>query len=421
LISGNSTGIVASATATGILIEQNRIGTAADGVTALGNGGVGIQLGGSLNTVRSNVIAWNGGAGILLQAGSGTGNALRTNSIFQNGGLGIDLGVAGVTPNDTTDTDSGPNKLQNFPVLDRPLIGGSSLDGTLRSLAATTFTIDIFVTDACDPALNGEGRELVATVSATTGGDGLASFTTTVGRTFGTEVLTATATDPDGNTSEFSACVTPAEFVTTTTLDPTTTSTTITSSTTTTSATIDGSTSTTSSSTTVTLEPPSSTASPSSSSSSTSSLTTSTGPTAPTTTVPLPLGCALVTDGPTFPSLRCRLDTLRERTEDEDAVGSVRVPLLAALGKATAREVQAEDSCSKGGTKAPKARIAQMRRQLARYRRRLRVLAKRSEDMGAIVTPLADAAASMRTDARALRRSLSCPEAVSSPTPGELP
>jgi hypothetical protein len=428
LISGNSNvGVSVGATATGITIEQNRIGTAADGATALGNGTAGVQLAGGLNTVRNNVIAWNGGAGIALPSGSGSGNALRTNSIFDNGGLGIDLGIAGVTPNDTGDADNGPNTLQNFPVLDRPLIGGSSLGGTLRSIKDTTYTIDIFVNAACDSTQHGEGRELLATVSATTSSGGLASFTTTVGRTFSTEILTATATDPGGNTSEFSACVTPAVFVTTTTLDPTTTSVTTTSSTTTTSATTADSTSTTSSSTTVTLDSTSSTASttssPSSSSSSTSttSLTTSTAPSVPTTTIPLPLGCALVPDAPTFPSLRCRLDALRARTEDEAALDSARVRLLAALGKATAREVQAEDSCLDGRTRAPKVRIAQMRRHLARYRRRLRALARRHDEMAAIVGPLADAAADVRADARALRRSLSCPEAVSSPTPGGLP
>jgi hypothetical protein len=134
----------------------------------------------------------------------------------------------------------------------------------------------------------------------------------------------------------------------------------------------------------------------------------------PTTTIPLPLGCALVADGPTFASLRCRLDMLRTRTEDEDALDSERVGLLAALAKATAREVQAEDSCLDGRTRAPKVRIAQMRRQLARYRRQLRAMTKRHDEMAAIVGPLADAAAGVRGDARALRRALSCPEAVSS-------
>ena len=52
--------------------------------------------------------------------------------------------------------------------------------------------------------------------------------------------------------------------------------------------------------------------------------------------------------------------------------GTVTTQLLATLAKATAREVQAEDACLDGRTTTPKMRIIQMRRQLARYRRRLR-------------------------------------------------
>jgi len=115
-----------------------------------------------------------------------------------------------------------------------------------------------------------------------------------------------------------------------------------------------------------------------------------------------------------FPSLRCRLDALREQTEEEGALGDLRAKLLAALGKATAREVQAEDSCTAGREKEPKARLGQMRRHLARYRRRLRALAARQREMAAVAGPLADTAATLRADARALRRALTCPEASGS-------
>src|SRR5262249_1482087 len=72
-----------------------------------------------------NVIAFNGGAGVVvgtdtahgfLATQAGTGNAVLGNSIFANAGLGIDLGNAdGVTPNDPGDADTGPNNFQNFP------------------------------------------------------------------------------------------------------------------------------------------------------------------------------------------------------------------------------------------------------------------------------------------------------------------
>jgi hypothetical protein len=435
VISGNADlGIFTSDVTTGVVIERNRIGTAADGVTALANGGDGVRIAGSGNAIHANTIAFNGARGVALA--SGVGNAVRENAIFANGGLGIDLGIVGVTPNDATDGDNGANGLQNFPVLDRPLIGGSTVGGTLRSKGGTDFTIEVFANLACDATTHGEGRELLGTATATTDGSGLASFTATVARTLSTEVLTATATDPDGNTSEFSACVIPAEFVTTTTLDATTTSVTTTSTTTTTSdTTAEGSTSSTSStssSTTLGSESTSSTASTSSSSSTSSSTTTpdttpgssstssttsstsvtsSTVGTSPSTSLPLQIGCAIVPLGPTFPSLRCRLDALRVQTETEGTLDALRVKLLAAIAKARARETQAEESCTAGRVKEPKVRLGQMRRQLVRYRRRLRMLAARHRELAAVAGPLADTALALRDDVRALRRALSCGEA----------
>ena len=59
----------------------------------------------------------NGGDGVEVAGALSVENTIRSNSIFGNGGLGIDLGTSGVTPNDPDDPDSGPNDLQNFPVL----------------------------------------------------------------------------------------------------------------------------------------------------------------------------------------------------------------------------------------------------------------------------------------------------------------
>jgi hypothetical protein len=101
VISGNGAdGVrINAATATGNLVQGNRIGTRTDGVTPLPNGSQGVRVlnSASNNTIggasgEGNVIAGNLAGGVLIE--SGTGNAIRSNSIFSNGGLGIDLAPA---------------------------------------------------------------------------------------------------------------------------------------------------------------------------------------------------------------------------------------------------------------------------------------------------------------------------------------
>src|SRR5204863_1472563 len=113
-------------------IRGNLIGTKANGISPLGNGGSGLSLAGAgsgFNTIggtdvgEGNVIAFNGEDGVNLSTAN-SGNSIRGNSIFSNGTTnldrGIDLGEDGVTPNDPPadkDSDTGPNHLQNFSVI----------------------------------------------------------------------------------------------------------------------------------------------------------------------------------------------------------------------------------------------------------------------------------------------------------------
>ena len=108
-------------TATGNLVQANRIGTTI-APADFGNGGDGVHISftASNNTIgggpsAGNVIAFNTGRGINVV--SGTGNRLSANTIFANDLIGIDLANNGVTPNDAGDGDAGANNLQNFPVL----------------------------------------------------------------------------------------------------------------------------------------------------------------------------------------------------------------------------------------------------------------------------------------------------------------
>ena len=122
--------------------------------------------------------------------------------------MGINLGADGVTPNDASqsDADIGPNLLQNFPVLTQ-LVGGAAttIEGTLNSAPDTTFTLDFYANSLADPSGYGEGETYLGAATVTTDASGDAVFSVNLpAPTYLGQFVTATATDPDGNTSEFS-------------------------------------------------------------------------------------------------------------------------------------------------------------------------------------------------------------------------
>ena len=154
-----------------------------------------------------NVISGNTGNGVTILDSGSNGNAILSNSIYDNGGLGIDLGGDGVTPNDTNDIDTGPNNLQNYPVLISITTSGGNVNivGTLNSIANTTFRLEFFGAGVVDPSDFGEGRFFLGSSNVTTDGSSNASFDLNFPLVPGVGRITATATDPNGNTSEFSA------------------------------------------------------------------------------------------------------------------------------------------------------------------------------------------------------------------------
>ncbi len=86
--------------------------------------------------------------------------AILGNRIFGNGSLEIDLYPAGVTANDGGDGDSGPNGLQNYPVLASAVVNGSqvTVTGTLNSSANTQFRIEFFASSTADSSGHGEAE-----------------------------------------------------------------------------------------------------------------------------------------------------------------------------------------------------------------------------------------------------------------------
>ncbi len=210
----------------------NFIGTQVDGVSPLGNGSNGVLINFTVDNViggsasgAGNIIAFNGGAGVLAV---GVSNPISSNAVFANSGLGIDLDGDGVTPNDLCDGDSGANNRQNFPVITSSSSSGGSttIQGTLDSAANMTFRIEFFTTSAADPSGFGEGEKFIGSAMATTDGVCQASFATALPIAVPSgSFITATVTDPSGNTSEFAQCSLSGGAAATPTTTPMTTAT----------------------------------------------------------------------------------------------------------------------------------------------------------------------------------------------------
>lgn len=165
----------------------------------------GLTLSTSSSLVRSLRLSGFTGKGISV-IGSGTGNRISHVDCYANGGPGIDLGGDGDTPNDAGDADVGPNLLQNAPAL-ASLTSAGLLSGSLDSLPANTtypVTIELFASTVCSSTGRGEGEHYVASFDLAAPGP--FTFSLTPNASFA--VVTATATDARGNTSEFSNCVT---------------------------------------------------------------------------------------------------------------------------------------------------------------------------------------------------------------------
>ena len=202
-------------------ISGNYIGTNKSGLMDLGNNTAGIlitesvtdiAIGGS--TQKANTIAFNNENGILIYGPSVNDIQILNNSIFSNGYNGIDLAgtlqETGVSLNDPGDLDSGPNDLMNFPVLTEAnsIIMSLVIEGEMgNNLPYTSYLIQFFENEICDPTGHGEGKTYVGSKQVFTDAYGNAAFSAIYpyAATAG-HFITATAT-AYGKTSEFSACI----------------------------------------------------------------------------------------------------------------------------------------------------------------------------------------------------------------------
>ncbi|MCB9378493.1 MAG: right-handed parallel beta-helix repeat-containing protein [Holophagales bacterium] len=199
---------------TGNVFEGNWIGTTPAGATTLGNGQSGIVLTeASGNTIggtaagAGNVIAQNDYLGIFVW--SGEGNPILGNSIHDNVLLGIDLEPQGPVANDPGDWDLGANRGQNFPVVvDVQDVGGDLLiSGFLDAHPLTEYRIELFSNSSFDPTGVGEGEHYLGATTVETDQSGHGAFATNLSGVGGDLFVTATATSPSSDTSEFSPAI----------------------------------------------------------------------------------------------------------------------------------------------------------------------------------------------------------------------
>jgi parallel beta-helix repeat protein len=213
IIGANSGGgIHIYAPTTNTVVQGNWIGIGADGMLPLPNGvhgvwsegGVGNRIGGP-TAGEANVIAYNLGDGVYVQ--TGTGQTISGNSIFNNAGLGIDLGANGVAINDAGDGDSGANNLLNYPSLITAATESTTfIEGEVRGPAGLLQIVEFFASDAPDASGRGEGALFIGSIVGGPALNARFEFAPATPVPPG-KYITATATDPFGNTSEFSSPV----------------------------------------------------------------------------------------------------------------------------------------------------------------------------------------------------------------------
>ena len=248
---------------TNSFVQGNYIGINASGnIDATFDNGVGIliegpsqgNLIGGTTAGTGNIIAGNKGgilvANYILDALPATfvptKNAILGNSIYSNEGvppladlttgLGIDLleltelGFPpdgfdtsfenGVTANDATDVDTGPNGYMNFPVITSALQSGTSLSIMFNLEADDSptdeYRVEFFANDVAHSSGHGEGQRFLGFIDTSNGNALNANLTLPSGFSMAGKSLSATATAIDGttnsgfgSTSEFSAFIAP--------------------------------------------------------------------------------------------------------------------------------------------------------------------------------------------------------------------
>ena len=205
ILANNSVVHVTNPGSAGTVIQGNVILDNDNGIVLFATTGITV---GGFNS--GNVIGSNTFRGVLV-GGTSSANSIFANSIFNNDALGIDLHADNenantVTPNDVLDNDTGPNELQNYPVINSIAVSGNerTVEGELSSNPNTDYVLHFYSNSEVDPSGFGEGQFYLGALNKHSDAQGHLNFGFPLNAAAGGKFITATATDASGNTSEFS-------------------------------------------------------------------------------------------------------------------------------------------------------------------------------------------------------------------------
>lgn len=196
---------LSDANTSGNQVQGNTIGLTPIGATA-GNMGYGIGI---FNSAQANLIGGSAlGASNVISANGADGvgvfglnsvtikNTISRNAIFGNGGKGVGL-------------YDGGNNSQPFPTLNTASVStatnpnGTDVAGSLTAAPNTTYLVEFFANVVPEPSGFGEGQIFIGAMNVTTNGAGTVNFTASLAAALPLLPISATATDPLGNTSQF--------------------------------------------------------------------------------------------------------------------------------------------------------------------------------------------------------------------------
>jgi hypothetical protein len=187
-------------------IEGNLICTDAIGEHAITKFYYGIYDNADNDTIAAarNALSGDHNFGVAIETASIV-SSVHSNSTDSKTGLGIELGKDRETLNTPDSQLLGPKDFQRYAAWDAAVVTASisTIVGTPNSSPGTTCSMQFFSNPSADPSSDGQDQTYLGPIKVTTDSDADVSFTLTLDIAVPSgQVISTTAADPDGNTSD---------------------------------------------------------------------------------------------------------------------------------------------------------------------------------------------------------------------------